>query len=86
MSQNPDKMVLAENRRWAKVGMALSLGTLVGTGFLSRMLEDEKAGMARMAHLTAGVALVGFSYWHWTLYHRSGSGGLGSGGGRGSGS
>lgn len=71
-------MILAENRRWAKAGMALSLGTLVGTGLLSHTSEEGKAGLAHMAHVAAGIALVGFSYWHWTLYRRPGSGGPGN--------
>ncbi len=58
---------IARQRELAKLGMSVSLGTLVATGFLSRMAGSWPQG-TRNLHLCAGVALVGFSYWHWTLY------------------
>ena len=57
-------------REQAKVGMAVSLGVLVTTGFLSRLAGAWTPG-TRNVHLCAGVALVGFSYWHWTLYQQN---------------
>lgn len=50
-------------RSIAKIGMALSMGTLVYTGFRGK----ESAA----AHITAGLALVGFSFWHYRLYQPS---------------
>ncbi len=58
---------LVHQREQAKVGMAASLGLLVATGFLSRSRNVNQPGVQTL-HLCAGVALVGFSYWHWTLY------------------
>ncbi|QTA86992.1 hypothetical protein [Desulfonema magnum] len=49
-----------DKRSIAKVGMALSMGTLVYTGF--RGQEN------RTLHIVSGLALVGFSYWHYSLY------------------
>jgi hypothetical protein len=57
-------------REQAKLGMAVSLGALVATGFLSRMAGSWSES-SRTVHLCAGVALVGFSYWHWTLYQQN---------------
>lgn len=37
------------------------MGALVLTGFL-------KGRNARLSHVVAGVALLGLSYWHHTLY------------------
>lgn len=74
MTPNPKKSSLAEQRKQAKVGMAIALGTLVGTGFMAHVVEKERAGLAHLVHIAAGVSLVGFSYWHWTLYQRSTSG------------
>ncbi|WP_027183715.1 hypothetical protein [Desulfovibrio inopinatus] len=58
---------LVRQREQAKVGMAASLGVLVATGFLSRSRQTNQSGV-RTLHVCAGVALVGFSYWHWRLY------------------
>lgn len=58
---------IARQRELAKLGMSVSLGTLVATGFLSGLAGARTRGM-RNLHVCAGVALVGFSYWHWTLY------------------
>lgn len=51
---------LSTQRSWAKVGMAVSLGTLVYSGFQGR----KATGL----HIGAGVALIGFSFWHYSLY------------------
>lgn len=58
-------MSLSEKRRLAKIGMALSMGTLVYTGFRGKE--------AATVHIGAGLALVGFSFWHYRLYQPSGS-------------
>ncbi len=65
--RNRSNATPAGQREAAKLGMAVSLGTLVTTGLLSRLSGTWSPG-ARNLHLCAGVALVGFSYWHWTLY------------------
>lgn len=57
---------LSVQRDQAKIGMAVAVGTLVATGFLSNVKGWTRT--TRSLHLCAGVALVGFSYWHWTLY------------------
>ncbi len=49
-----------EKRSIAKIGMALSMGTLVYTGF--------RGEETRTLHIASGLALVGFSYWHYSLY------------------
>ncbi|WP_051295091.1 hypothetical protein [Maridesulfovibrio bastinii] len=53
-------------RTLAKAGMAVSLGTLVATG----LLETSKSENLKKMHLWSGFALVGFSYWHYSLYNR----------------
>jgi len=58
---------IVRQRETAKLGMAVSLGVLVATGLASRLAGSWTQG-SRTLHLGAGVALVGFSYWHWTLY------------------
>lgn len=55
------RKVLARDRSRAKTGMAAAMGALVLTGFL-------RGRTARLAHVAAGVALLGLSYWHHTLY------------------
>ncbi|CUW41057.1 protein of unknown function [Magnetospirillum sp. XM-1] len=52
---------LMRSRSLAKTGMAAAMGALVLTGFL-------RGRNARVAHVVAGVALLGLSYWHHTLY------------------
>ncbi|ABC21829.1 hypothetical protein [Rhodospirillum rubrum] len=56
---------LRRDRALAKNGMVLSMGALVLTGALH-------GHGARKAHVAAGVALMGFAYWHHTLYPTSG--------------
>lgn len=51
----------------AKAGMAASLGTLVATG----LMETNKTETLKKVHLWSGFALVGFSYWHYSLYKKS---------------
>jgi hypothetical protein len=52
---------LLRQRSLAKTGMVAAMGALVLTGYL-------KGRNARLAHAVAGVALLGLSYWHHTLY------------------
>lgn len=53
------------NRELAKTGMAVSLGTLVVTGFF-------RFRFARLIHPWAGAALLGFTLWHhWLNTQRS---------------
>jgi hypothetical protein len=54
---------LAQQKSVAKLGMSLSLGTLVATGLT--------AGRgAKTLHLLSGIAMVGFSIWHYSLYQK----------------
>jgi len=53
-------------RTLAKAGMATSLGLLVATG----LMETGKTETLKRVHLWSGFALVGFSYWHYSLYNR----------------
>ncbi len=56
-----------DKRSLAKWGMAASMGTLVVTG----LMETKKGPTGqklRSLHLWSGMALVGFSLWHYTLY------------------
>lgn len=52
---------LLKQRSLAKTGMAAAMGALVLTGYL-------RGRNASLAHVVAGVALLGLSYWHHTLY------------------
>lgn len=51
---------IREQRELAKIGMVASMGTLLATGFMGRE--------ASRLHIGSGLALIGFSYWHYTLY------------------
>jgi hypothetical protein len=59
---SPAGFSLEDKRNIAKAGMALSLGALVATS-LTGVKKEAKA-----VHIGSGVALVGFSIWHVTLY------------------
>jgi len=65
----------------AKNAMVASLGALVFTGYLCARGSRRDTEPARLAHMAAGVALLGASYWHTTLYGPR-NGGSGGGGGR----
>jgi hypothetical protein len=52
---------LSRSRSIAKTGMVAAMGVLVLTGFL-------RGRNAKVAHVVAGVAVLGLSYWHHTLY------------------
>ena len=45
----------------AKYGMAVSMGTLLITGFM-------KGKGSTALHVGSGLTLIGFSYWHYSLY------------------
>ncbi|BBO84056.1 hypothetical protein [Desulfosarcina ovata] len=51
---------IKDQRELAKVGMVTSMGALLVTGFMGRE--------ASRLHIGAGLALIGFSYWHYRLY------------------
>ena len=50
-------------REFAKLGMSASLLVCVGSAFF-------KGNFARNLHIGSGVALVGFSIWHHSLYEK----------------
>lgn len=50
-------------REFAKLGMSASLLVCVGSAFF-------KGNFARNLHIASGVALVGFSLWHHSLYEK----------------
>jgi len=58
------KLTLTQRRELAKAGMVASLATLVITAFFMR----SKVG--KTAHIISGALLVGFSYYHHTLYNQ----------------
>lgn len=51
-------------REFAKLGMSASLLVCVGSAFF-------KGNFARNLHIASGVALVGFSIWHHSLYEKN---------------
>ncbi len=55
---------LDTKRELAKIGMTASMGITVATGFYM------KNRFMKHLHVAAGVALVGFSIWHHTLYKK----------------
>lgn len=59
-----------KERTHAKNAMVVSMGALVLTGYLAARGGRRDTGTARVAHIIAGVALLGTSYWHQTLYGR----------------
>ncbi|MCP4114570.1 MAG: hypothetical protein GY737_04065 [Desulfobacteraceae bacterium] len=50
-----------KKREIAKYGMAVSMGTLLITGF-------TKGKESSVLHVGSGLTLLGFSYWHYNLY------------------
>ncbi|ETD23298.1 hypothetical protein [Helicobacter macacae] len=55
---------IESKREFAKLGMSVSLLTCVGSAFF-------KGNFARNLHIASGVALVGFSIWHHSLYDKN---------------
>jgi len=70
-----------ENTR-AKNAMVASLGALIFTGYLCARGSRRDTGAARLAHIAAGVAPLGASDWHTTLYGPRAGGRTGGRGGR----
>lgn len=67
MTQQPEPAMawrrqVRRKRSLAKWGMVGALGVLTLTGYIRR------SPRARTLHAAAGVALLGLSYWHHTLY------------------
>lgn len=66
MEDNPGnkkkKTDIRTKRDLAKIGMTVSMGTLVATGFMKGKIHNT-------LHIGSGIALVAFSYWHYTLYN-----------------
>lgn len=54
---------IESKREFAKLGMSASLLVCVGSAFF-------KGNVARNLHIASGVALVGFSLWHYSLYDK----------------
>ncbi|MDR1285810.1 MAG: hypothetical protein LBJ88_06390 [Campylobacteraceae bacterium] len=61
MTKTQTKNSLKAKQEIAKVGMTASLGILTISAFML------KSKAAKKLHVTAGVALIGFSYWHYKL-------------------
>lgn len=59
---------LAAQKKLVKTGMVAALGVLAGTGFMGHAFSRRGAHLARFVHVAAGVAMVGLSCWHWSLY------------------
>lgn len=56
------RRALKRKRGLAKWGMVGALGVLALTGYVRRHPR------VRLLHAATGVALIGLSYWHHTLY------------------
>ena len=52
------------SKEFAKTGMIVSLMVSMGTTFF---LDNKKV---KYLHIASGVALLGFSYWHHSLYKK----------------
>ena len=52
------------SKEFAKTGMIVSLMVSMGTTFF---LDNKKV---KYLHIASGVALLGFSFWHHTLYKK----------------
>ncbi len=53
-----------KSKEFAKAGMVVSLMVTTGTTFF---LDNKKI---KYLHIASGVALLGFSFWHHTLYKK----------------
>lgn len=60
--KSPKKLDLTTKKELAKVGMAVSMGVLVLSGF------NTRNKFSRNLHIISGAALVGLSYYHTKLY------------------
>ncbi len=54
-------MSIEDKKKYAKVGMTVSMGVLAATGFV-------QGKGAKTLHIWSGAALIGFSLWHHMLY------------------
>lgn len=61
-SLNPLNFPLEKQKEVAKVGMGISLALTASTALLMKNPAASKL------HILSGVALVGFSLWHYSLY------------------
>ena len=52
---------LKDKKKYAKIGMTVSLGVLTATGFM-------RGTGSKTLHIWSGAALIGFSLWHHMLY------------------
>jgi len=59
------KFSLHDKREFAKIGMTLSLATLIATSFMM------KNGAAKKAHIISGALLTGFAVYHHSLYDKA---------------
>lgn len=57
---------LKRRRSLAKVGMTTSMGVLAATGIMEGL--GNKSPSMRTFHVASGLALIGFSLWHYSLY------------------
>jgi hypothetical protein len=57
-------MAIDRSKTYAKTGMIASLLVAAGTAFF----QDNRK--AKYIHIASGVALIGFSYWHHSLYRK----------------
>lgn len=64
-SLNPLNFPLEKQREIAKVGMGVSLALTASTALLMKNPTASKL------HTLSGVALVGFSLWHYSLYPKA---------------
>ena len=60
--QNLANLSLEKKREYAKVGMGVSLALTAGTALFM------KNGVSSKLHTLSGIALIGFSLWHYSLY------------------
>ena len=60
------EMSTGTKRSLAKAGMAVAMGSLVATG----LMETDRNRTLKKVHIWSGVALVGFSCWHYSLYNK----------------
>ena len=54
-------ITMEDKKKYAKLGMAVSMGVLTATGFV-------RGKGSKALHVWSGAALIGFSLWHHMLY------------------
>ncbi len=60
--ENLANLPLEKKREYAKMGMGVSLALTAGTALFM------KSGASSKLHTLSGIALIGFSLWHYSLY------------------